>query len=107
MAAFLDGPTRMAFLALGVTLPLLMLQDSWRFAFFALGRGSQAFLNDSVWAVGLVIALVYLRYRRTLQRLLVRLRLGRCSGDRGRGRAAAGQGHTQGVRRSRVAVPPA
>ena len=61
-AAFLDGPTRMAFLALGVTLPLLMLQDSWRFAFFALGRGSQAFLNDSVWAFGLVVALVYLRY---------------------------------------------
>ena len=52
----------MAFLALGVTLPLLMLQDSWRFAFFALGRGSQAFLNDTVWAVSLVVALVYLRY---------------------------------------------
>ena len=62
MAAILSGPTRMAFLALGITLPLLMLQDSWRFAFFALGRGSQAFLNDTVWAVGLVIALVYLRY---------------------------------------------
>ena len=51
----------MAFLALGVTLPLLMLQDSWRFAFFALGRGGQAFLNDSVWAVSLIIGLVYLR----------------------------------------------
>ena len=62
MAALLGGPTRMAFLALGLTLPLLMLQDSWRFAFFALGRGSQAFLNDSVWAVGLIIGLVYLRY---------------------------------------------
>ena len=61
-AAFLDGPTRMAFLALGITLPVLMLQDSWRFAFFALGRGSQALLNDTVWAVGLVIALIYLRY---------------------------------------------
>ena len=61
MAALLSGPTRMAFLALGVTLPLLMLQDSWRFAFFALGRGGQAFLNDSVWAVSLIIGLVYLR----------------------------------------------
>lgn len=62
VAAFLNGPTRLAFLALGVTLPFLMLQDSWRFAFFALGRGSQAFLNDTVWAVSLVIALAYLRY---------------------------------------------
>ena len=35
----------------GLTLPGLLLQDSWRFAFFALGRGSQAFLNDLVWAV--------------------------------------------------------
>ncbi len=61
-AAFLGGPTRMAFLALGLTLPLLMLQDSWRFAFFALGRGSQAFLNDSLWAFGLVVALICLRY---------------------------------------------
>jgi len=28
-----------------------MLQDSWRNAFFALGRGSQAFLNDMVGGV--------------------------------------------------------
>jgi O-antigen/teichoic acid export membrane protein len=60
-AAFLDGATRMAFLALGLTLPGLMLQDSWRFAFFALGRGSQAFLNDMVWAAALLPALVLLR----------------------------------------------
>ena len=62
MSYFLNGPTRMAFLALGITLPLLMLQDSWRFAFFAIGRGRQAFLNDTVWAVGLIIALAYLRF---------------------------------------------
>ena len=49
MAALLSGPARLAFLALGLTMPGLMLQDSWRFAFFALGRGSQAFLNDTVW----------------------------------------------------------
>jgi hypothetical protein len=40
-AALLGGPTRLAFLALGLTLPGLLLQDSWRFAFFALGRGSR------------------------------------------------------------------
>jgi len=45
-AALLSGVTRQAFLALGLTLPGLLLQDSWRFAFFALGRGSLAFLND-------------------------------------------------------------
>ena len=57
----LSGTTRLAFLALGLTLPGLLLQDSWRFAFFALGRGSQAFLNDTIWAVVLVPALVVLR----------------------------------------------
>jgi O-antigen/teichoic acid export membrane protein len=61
-AAFLSGPTRLAFLALGLTLPGLMLQDSWRFAFFALGRGGQAFLNDMVWAVALVAALAALHF---------------------------------------------
>jgi O-antigen/teichoic acid export membrane protein len=60
-AGVLDGAARMAFLALGLTLPGLMLQDSWRFAFFALGRGSQAFLNDVVWATVLLPSLIVLR----------------------------------------------
>jgi O-antigen/teichoic acid export membrane protein len=60
-AMLLSGSTRGAFLALGLTLPGLMLQDSWRFAFFALGRGSQAFLNDCVWVVALAPALLALR----------------------------------------------
>ena len=60
-AVLLSGTTRLAFLALGLTLPGLLLQDSWRFAFFALGRGGQAFLNDMVWAVALLPALVLLR----------------------------------------------
>jgi len=51
----------MAFLALGLTLPGLMLQDSWRYSFFALGRGGQAFLNDTVWLVVLIPILVLLR----------------------------------------------
>jgi O-antigen/teichoic acid export membrane protein len=61
VAALLHGPTRLALLALGLTLPALLLQDSWRFAFFALGRGSQAFLNDTLWTVTLLPALVLLR----------------------------------------------
>jgi O-antigen/teichoic acid export membrane protein len=60
-AGLLDGTTRLAFLALGLTLPGLLLQDSWRFSFFALGRGSQAFINDTIWTVALLPALVLLR----------------------------------------------
>ena len=60
-ATLLTGTARLAFLALGVTLPGLMLQDSWRYAFFALGRGRGAFINDTVWALTMVPALVYLR----------------------------------------------
>jgi O-antigen/teichoic acid export membrane protein len=61
VGALLHGTTSLAFLALGLTLPGLLLQDSWRFAFFALGRGSQAFLNDAIWTVVLIPALVVLR----------------------------------------------
>jgi O-antigen/teichoic acid export membrane protein len=60
-ALVLHGTARLAFLALGLTLPGLLLQDSWRFAFFALGRGSQAFLNDTIWVAVLLPALVVLR----------------------------------------------
>jgi len=60
-AALLDGTAKGAFLALGLTLPGLLLQDSWRYAFFALGRGRQAFLNDMVWGLALLPALAFLR----------------------------------------------
>ena len=60
-AAALTGTARAAFLALGLTLPGLLLQDSWRYSFFTLGRGSQAFLNDLIWAAALVPALLLLR----------------------------------------------
>jgi O-antigen/teichoic acid export membrane protein len=60
-AALLGGTARLAFLALGLTMPGLMLQDSWRYSFFALGRGSRAFLNDTVWTVALIPALVLLQ----------------------------------------------
>lgn len=38
------------FIALGLTLPGLLVQDCWRYAFFARGRGFSAFANDLVWA---------------------------------------------------------
>ncbi len=45
------------FVALGVVLPGLMLQDAWRFALFAKGDGRKAFVNDTVWGVALIPAL--------------------------------------------------
>lgn len=43
-----------AFMVLGIWLPGLMVQDSWRFAFFSVGRGASALFNDAVWT-GLVV----------------------------------------------------
>lgn len=54
----LGPPVGIAFIGLGIVLPGLLLQDSWRFAFFAAGRGRHAFINDAVWAVALIPALV-------------------------------------------------
>jgi len=53
----LPHPVGPAFIALGVLLPGLMLQDSWRFAFFAAGRPRAALLNDVVWTVLLLLGL--------------------------------------------------
>ena len=60
-AAVLTGTTRLAFLGLGITLPGLMLQDSWRYSFFAAGRGRDAFVNDTIWTASLGVALEGLR----------------------------------------------
>ena len=59
----LSDPLGSVFVALGVGLPGLTFQDSWRFAFFARGRGSSAFVNDLIWTVLLVLALVALDSR--------------------------------------------
>jgi O-antigen/teichoic acid export membrane protein len=53
----IPGPVGEAFLALGIVMPALLLQDSWRYAFFAAAQGKWAFLNDVVWAVALVPAI--------------------------------------------------
>ncbi|WP_369142327.1 hypothetical protein [Streptomyces sp. R44] len=54
----LGGSVGSAFASLGVVLPGLLLQDAWRFAFFAAGAGKKAFVNDLVWGVALVPAMV-------------------------------------------------
>jgi O-antigen/teichoic acid export membrane protein len=51
------GDVGWAFIALGIVLPALLLQDSWRFAFFAAGRGARSCANDLVWAAALVPAM--------------------------------------------------
>jgi O-antigen/teichoic acid export membrane protein len=55
-------PFRTVLSIVGLALPFLLVQDVWRFAFFARGRGSAAFLNDVIWAVVMfaVFALVRL-----------------------------------------------
>lgn len=58
VGSLLGGGAGMAFAALGLVLPGLLLQDSWRFAFFAAGQGHKAFINDLVWAVALAPALI-------------------------------------------------
>ncbi|MEY9840205.1 hypothetical protein [Streptacidiphilus sp. EB103A] len=52
------GHVGSAYAGLGVILPALLLQDAWRFAFFAAGTGKKAFLNDLVWDIALVPAMV-------------------------------------------------
>ncbi len=50
VAALTGGPLRSAFALLGIALPGLLVQDAWRFCFFAAGRGDRAFWNDFLWA---------------------------------------------------------
>ena len=78
------------FVALGIALPGLAVQDSWRFAFFAAHRGASAFINDLFWTVLLVLALVGLHaarrcHRSDLPARLRRDRHGRCRAGRGAG----------------------
>ncbi|MFS4091247.1 hypothetical protein [Streptomyces sp. AF1A] len=54
----LGGRVGPAFACLGVVLPGLLLQDAWRFAFFAAGTGRKAFVNDLVWGIALGPAMV-------------------------------------------------
>lgn len=54
----IGGAIGSAFVALGLILPALMLQDSWRYAFFASGQGRRALNNDLIWATTLIPAMV-------------------------------------------------
>jgi hypothetical protein len=54
------GAFRIVLIVVGISLPGLLIQDTWRFAFFARGRGSAALLNDLVWAVAMFAAFALL-----------------------------------------------
>ncbi|GGV40352.1 hypothetical protein GCM10010277_28380 [Streptomyces longisporoflavus] len=54
----LGGRVGPAFAGLGLMLPGLLVQDAWRYSFFAAGSGQKAFVNDVVWGVALVPAMV-------------------------------------------------
>ena len=62
IAAFPSVPSRGVLIAFAVTMPGLLLQDAWRWAFFVVGEGRRAFLNDLVWllAMGAFFAALYL-----------------------------------------------
>lgn len=57
IAAVASGALREAFLALALVFPGLLLQDNWRYAFFAKGHDAFAFLNDLTWTIVLVPAM--------------------------------------------------
>lgn len=57
-AVFAPGPIRRALVGMAPFLPGLLLQDAWRFGFFAAGSGSKATLNDGIWSALLVLFLV-------------------------------------------------
>jgi O-antigen/teichoic acid export membrane protein len=54
-AMVIGSSTGAALFALGLTLPGLLLQDSWRFAFFAAGKPRSAFANDLLWALTFLV----------------------------------------------------
>ncbi|WP_261561995.1 hypothetical protein [Frankia tisae] len=57
------GPVGSSLSAMGFVLPGLLLQDAWRYVFFAMGRPFGAFLNDVVWAVVQVFGIWLLVHR--------------------------------------------
>ena len=60
-AALIGGTTGHAFLALGLMMPALLLQDSWRYAFFAVQKGHHALVNDTLWVLVQFPLLVFLK----------------------------------------------
>lgn len=62
--------------AFGLAMPGLVLQDAWRYAFFAGLRGRQALVNDVVWGVLLALSLLGLLVTGTMSVLTGSLAFG-------------------------------
>ena len=56
----IGGHLGSGYVALAVGLPGILLQDSYRFAFFSSGQGHRACLNDLVWGVLQTVVLIIL-----------------------------------------------
>lgn len=56
-----SGPLVASLTAFAVVVPALYLQDTWRFALFAMGMPRRAFFNDLAWAVVQTVALITVR----------------------------------------------
>ncbi|HET6985502.1 MAG TPA: hypothetical protein VFI00_02765 [Kribbella sp.] len=54
IAAFPGVPSKGVLVAFAVTLPGLLLQDAWRWAFFVVGEGQKALLNDLIWLLAML-----------------------------------------------------
>jgi O-antigen/teichoic acid export membrane protein len=68
----IGGEFGTALQALAIVLPALLLQDAWRYAFFAAGRPAAATVNDLAWAVLQFSSLaVFLMQGRTMVPVLI------------------------------------
>jgi O-antigen/teichoic acid export membrane protein/quinol monooxygenase YgiN len=59
--AVIGGTTGLAFYGLGVVFPVVLLQDSWRYAFFSWGRGYHALINDTIWLIVQLPLMIFLK----------------------------------------------
>ncbi|TCC51350.1 hypothetical protein E0H75_14650 [Kribbella capetownensis] len=55
IAAFPGVPSKGVLLAFAVTMPGLLLQDAWRWAFFVVGEGQKALVNDLIWLLAMLV----------------------------------------------------
>ncbi|WP_235013697.1 hypothetical protein [Parafrankia sp. Ea1.12] len=60
VGAVAGGSVGSALVVVGFVLPGLLLQDAWRYVFFAMGKPLGAFLNDVAWALVQVVGLTVL-----------------------------------------------